>query len=116
MAVTFAPPLPAAKTMAGESDPTAVALRSTEIFERVLVGRDLHRRAAVRADAKDVCSSVVATVGTEVNPATIVGPCVKLIVAVIKRQTLQVAGIDRQDVDIAVACTRGTEGQLFAVR
>src|SRR5262244_2341036 len=116
MAVTFAPPLRTAKTMASESDAAAVSLRSAEIFERVLIGRDLHRRTTVRANAKDVSSAVVATAGAEVNPAAIVGPCVELIVAVIKRQTLQLASIDREDVDIAVACTRGTEGQFSAVR
>src|SRR4030095_10421073 len=60
--MTFAPPLRAAKSMPGESHRAAVALWRTEVFGGVLVGDDLHRRAAIDTSATNIGPAVVATV------------------------------------------------------
>src|SRR5262249_17395313 len=104
--MTFAPPLPTAKSMAGKSHAAAIAFRRAEIFKGVLIGRNLHRRAAVAADPEDVRAAVVAAAGTKINPASISRPGVQLIVTVVEGQPLQIAGVDREDVDVAVTCAR----------
>ena len=69
--------------------------RRREIFVGIKVAADLHRRAAIAADAIDISGPDIATVRGEVNPAAVRRPRIELIVAVIKRQPLQIAGFDR---------------------
>ena len=90
--------------------------RRREIFVGVEVAADLHRRAAIAADAIDISRADIATVRGEVNPAAVRRPGVELIVAVIKRQPLQIARINRQHIDVAVAGACRSEREFAPVR
>src|SRR5205085_10343741 len=77
---------------------------------------DLHRRAAVNRDAEEIVHARNVTAGRrEVEPAAVARPCVELIKGIIESEAAQVARVERQDVDVAVAGARGDEGELFTV-
>src|SRR5688572_3243453 len=61
VAVSFAPPLRAAKAVTHKGEAAAIALWGAEIFVRVSVGADLHRRAAFAADAIHIGAAGIAT-------------------------------------------------------
>ena len=114
--MTFAPPLRTAESMPHESYRIAVMRRRGEIFVGKKIGADLHRRAPIAADAIDIGRADITTIRCEVNPAAIRGPCVKLIAAVIKGQPLEIARVDRQHIDVAVARARGAKRESSPIR
>ena len=54
--------------------------------------------------------------GGKINPAAIARPIIEMFEPVFKGKALQLAGRDRQNVDIAVSGERGFEGETFPVR
>ena len=114
MAVAFAPPLAAAETVAGEGDRAAIMRRGSLIFVRVKVAANSHRRAAVAADAKNVRAHLEATRG-EINPTAVSRPGVESIWGVVKGQPFQIARVEREQIDIAVAGARGDKGKLASI-
>src|SRR6266480_4416106 len=112
MAVPFAPPLGKAETMTGESDRTAVRRWRAEVFVGVKICGHWHGSAAVGTDAKDVVHpGDVAAAGGEIDPTAIRRPRVELIITVIESQAFQLAGVQREHVDVAISRARRNESQ-----
>ena len=85
------------------------------IFGCEKVGADLHRRATVTVDSEQVRPSHIECRRREVNPASISRPRVEQFKAVVERNPFEIAGVDRQHVNVAIAGARRHERQSLAV-
>ena len=95
----------------------AVGRRRREELVRVAIAADRHRRAAVSRHAIDVVHAArqVVAVRKEVQPLAIARPPVELIQPVVVGHALDVAGGEREDVDVAAAGPRRDERELRLV-
>src|SRR5689334_4435399 len=100
----FAPPLSRAVASRIEGEDCTVRRWRCIEFIGIAVSRYLHRRAAVAADAEDVAAPqhVFAT-GMKVNPTPVTRPAVQLFAAIVKCEALQIATVERQYINIAIA-------------
>ena len=113
MAVAVPPPLRIAVAARREGHGSAIRRGRGLKLVGEAVGAHRHRRSALHAHAIQIvlAADVLRSV-REVDPAVVARPGVELVQAVVERQSLEFAGRQREDVDVATAGPRGNEGQL----
>ena len=115
MRVALAPPLARAVAARAERDRLPVGRRRGGELVREAIGGHRHRHAAGGADAIDVVAGDLARARRVVDPLSVARPAIQQLVAVVERQPAQVAGRERQQVDVAAARAVGDERQRPAV-